>query len=75
VSEQRDADAPSPPASSPPGMDDVRDRVGYGGATSTVVEGLDLRPVQAGNYDLIVLPLKVRGHEGAPARAIMRRAP
>ena len=56
-------------------MDDVRDRVGYGGATSTVVEGLDLRPVQAGNYDLIVLPLKVRGHEGAPARAIMRRAP
>jgi len=38
-----------------------------------IVEGLDLRPVQAGDYDLIVLPLKVRGHEGAPARAIMRR--
>src|SRR5437773_3077118 len=37
-----------------------------------IVEGLDLRPVQAGDYDLIVLPLKVRGHEGAPARAIMR---
>src|SRR5438876_2621908 len=37
-----------------------------------IVEGLDLRPVQAGDYDLIVLPIKVRGHEGAPARAIVR---
>src|SRR5437016_154904 len=35
--------------------------------------GLDLRPVQAGDDDLIVLPLKVRGHEGAPARAIVRK--
>jgi arylformamidase len=38
-----------------------------------IVEGLDLRPVQAGDYDLIVLPIKVAGHEGAPARAIVRR--
>jgi len=38
-----------------------------------IVEGLDLRPVQAGDYDLIVLPIKVRGHEGAPARAIVRK--
>lgn len=38
-----------------------------------IVEGLDLRPVQAGDYDVIVLPLKVAGHEGAPARAIMRK--
>ena len=38
-----------------------------------IVEGLDLRPAQAGDYDLIVLPLKVRGHEGTPARAIVRR--
>jgi arylformamidase len=38
-----------------------------------IVEGLDLRPVQAGDYDVIVLPLKVRGHEGAPARAILRK--
>jgi gluconate:H+ symporter, GntP family len=38
-----------------------------------IVEGLDLRPLQAGDYDLIVLPLKVRGHEGAPARAIVRK--
>jgi len=37
-----------------------------------IVEGLDLRPIQAGDYDLIVLPIKVGGHEGAPARAILR---
>jgi arylformamidase len=37
-----------------------------------IVEGLDLRPVPAGDYDVIVLPLKVAGHEGAPARAILR---
>jgi len=41
-----------------------------------IVEGLALGPVRAGDYDLIVLPIKVAGHEGAPARAILRaRAP
>jgi kynurenine formamidase len=29
--------------------------------------------VRAGAYDLIVLPIKVAGHEGAPARAVLRR--
>jgi arylformamidase len=38
-----------------------------------IVEGLDLTDVTAGDYDLIVLPIKVAGHEGAPARAVMRR--
>lgn len=38
-----------------------------------IVEGLYLKDVAAGDYDAIVLPIKVRGHEGAPARAIMRR--
>jgi len=38
-----------------------------------IVEGLDLRAVEAGDYDLIVLPIKVAGHEGAPGRAIMRK--
>jgi len=37
-----------------------------------IVEGLALEGVRAGDYDLIVLPMKVGGHEGAPARAIMR---
>ena len=37
-----------------------------------VVEGLALEAITPGDYDLIVLPMKVAGHEGAPARAIMR---
>ena len=37
-----------------------------------IVEGLDLRAAPAGDYDCIVLPLKIAGHEGAPARAILR---
>ncbi|MGH7712214.1 MAG: cyclase family protein [Gemmatimonadaceae bacterium] len=41
-----------------------------------IVEGLVLEDVAAGDYDLIVLPMKVAGHEGAPARAVIRkRAP
>lgn len=38
-----------------------------------IVEGLDLRRAPAGDYDLVVLPMKVRGHEGSPARAVVRR--
>lgn len=38
-----------------------------------VVEGLSLETVTPGDYDLIVLPMKVGGHEGAPARAVMRK--
>lgn len=38
-----------------------------------IVEGLQLDDVPAGDYDLMVLPIKVAGHEGAPARAIVRR--
>lgn len=41
-----------------------------------IVEGFSLEHVPAGDYDLIVLPIKVGGHEGAPARAVFRmRAP
>lgn len=38
-----------------------------------IVEGLDLRAVAEGDYDLSVLPLKILGHEAAPARAVLRR--
>jgi len=38
-----------------------------------IVEGLALESVVAVDYDLIVLPMKVGGHEGAPARAILRK--
>ena len=38
-----------------------------------IVEGLMLDDVRAGEHDLIVLPIRVAGHEGAPARAVLRR--
>jgi arylformamidase len=38
-----------------------------------IVEGLALEGVRAGDYDLIVLPIKVGGHEGAPARAVLHK--
>src|SRR3954468_1644777 len=37
-----------------------------------IVEGIQLDSIPAGDYDLVVLPIKVGGHEGAPARAIVR---
>jgi len=36
-----------------------------------VVEGLDLRGVPPGHYQLICLPLKLAGCDGAPARAVL----
>jgi arylformamidase len=39
-----------------------------------VVEGLDLREVAPGRYDLICLPLRLEGADGAPARALLRPA-
>lgn len=41
------------------------------GAGVVVVEGLDLRAVAPGDYQLICLPLKIVGSEGAPARAVL----
>lgn len=38
-----------------------------------IVEGLFLEGVAPGEYDLIVLPMNIAGHEGAPARAVLRR--
>ena len=36
-----------------------------------VVEGLDLQAVRPGSYQLICLPLKLAGSDGAPARAVL----
>jgi arylformamidase len=36
-----------------------------------IVEGLDLREVNPGSYQLVCLPLKLAGSEGAPARAVL----
>lgn len=38
-----------------------------------ILEGLDLRHVEPGAYDLVCLPLRIPGSDGAPARALVRR--
>ncbi len=40
-----------------------------------IIEGLDLREISAGNYELICLPLKVISEtgDGAPARTVLRQ--
>jgi arylformamidase len=40
-----------------------------------IVEGLDLRQVSGGNYELTVLPLRLKGLEAAPARALLKPEP
>jgi arylformamidase len=39
-----------------------------------VVEGLNLRDVEPGLYDLFCLPLRIVGSDGAPARVVLRRS-
>lgn len=41
-------------------------------AEVVLLEGLDLSMVAAGRYELLCLPLKLVGAEGAPARAVLR---
>ena len=43
------------------------------GADVAVVEGLDLRAVEPGPYQLVCLPLKLVGSDGGPARAVLLR--
>ncbi len=37
-----------------------------------ILEGLNLEGVEAGHYELICLPMKIQGGDGAPARALLR---
>jgi arylformamidase len=37
-----------------------------------IIEGLDLSPVTGGRYEMICLPVKLHGSDGAPARAILK---
>ena len=43
------------------------------GAGVWVIEGLDLSAVEPGDYELVCLPLRIEGGDGAPARAALRR--
>jgi arylformamidase len=39
-----------------------------------IIEGLNLKDVEPGDYELVCLPLKIVGSDGAPARAVLRGA-
>jgi arylformamidase len=41
-------------------------------ASVVVVEGLDLAAAEPGEYEMICLPLRIPGADGAPARVILR---
>ncbi|HSL20731.1 MAG TPA: cyclase family protein [Vicinamibacterales bacterium] len=45
------------------------------GAGVIVIEGLDLAAVAPGTYELICLPLRIAGADGAPVRAVLRDLP
>lgn len=40
-----------------------------------IIEGLDLSLVAPGAYELVCLPLKIPGRDGAPSRAVLRPQP
>ena len=56
-------------------QDSVETHVALLGNGIWVMEGLALGEVEPGDYELVCLPLKWAGAEGAPARAILRRCP
>lgn len=44
------------------------------GAGTIVIEGLNLRDVDPGTYEMFCLPLAIVGADGAPARVVLRRS-
>lgn len=37
-----------------------------------ILEGINLSGIRPGNYELVCLPIKIKGCDGAPARALLR---
>ena len=44
------------------------------GGGTIVIEGLNLRDVEPGLYEMFCLPLRIVGADGAPARVVLRRS-
>jgi arylformamidase len=42
------------------------------GAGVWIIEGLNLQTVEPGEYEMVCLPLRIEGGDGAPARALLR---
>jgi arylformamidase len=49
----------------------TRNHLAFCGAGGIIIEVLDLTDVQPGKYELIAMPLKLEGAEGAPARVVL----
>jgi arylformamidase len=43
------------------------------GAGTVIIEGLDLREIEPGDYEMVCLPLKIKDGDGAPARVVLRQ--
>lgn len=39
----------------------------------SILEGLNLYDIDSGHYELICLPIKLKGSDGSPARAVLRK--
>jgi arylformamidase len=44
------------------------------GGGAIIIEGLDLRGVEPGAYEMYCLPLRIVGADGAPARVVLRKS-
>ena len=42
------------------------------GAGITILEGLNMKGILPGLYEMVALPMKIQGADGAPARVIIR---
>ena len=40
-----------------------------------LLEGIDLSDIEPGRYELMALPIRLRGADGAPCRAVLRDLP
>jgi len=43
------------------------------GLSIIIIEGLKLRDIMPGQYEMVCLPLKIKGSDGGPARVILRK--
>lgn len=55
------------------GDDESRTHLTLLKAGVVIIEGLDLREIEPGDYEMFCLPLKVKDGDGAPARVVLRQ--
>jgi arylformamidase len=57
------------------GADDFQTHRAFLDAGTIIIEGLDLREIEPGHYEMICLPLRVAAGDGSPARVVLRQFP